>query len=480
MQKLNLKFKQAFALLLSLCAFVIVSCDNEKEGVDPHITIDGKSNSSIEFKDGNAANMKVTITSNADWSVVYGADQDTDQWCTVSPASGKAGENIELTVDVTQATISRSTSLNIVAMSEFKGEMKEASVALNVNQVVTPNPTLDIDDSPITFAAEGGIEMLALTTENLGENEIFAEITGNGAANFSYSFAKDRLDIFTQENKEDKEYSAEIRVYIAESEDAQALVEKTISLKQEGYVAPAQVSISIANTTETNITVNANHSDASLRYIVYPATNEEYIDTHKEDAMSLAEAIVNTYRANMGVDFSRTGTYIFSGETTIELESVRAIIPDTDYNVIAFVVNDRGEVLSTPSLEKTKTLKGQAATGTFGEVTVASISGANVYLNIDAGDYTGNYIIAYTLKEFYDMDFATPTDFAKFQIEVILAEAEVNYAIVDNINVFTGSKENYAISLRGGREYALIVAPVNNDGTLYGEPRFITFTTEDN
>ena len=87
--------------------------------------------------------------------------------------------------------------------------------------------------APATFASAGGTLNVTYTTQNLGSNQVFAEVTGEG---FSAGTPANGTVAVTAAANSGADRSGSLRLYIAASEGGTALAETTVTLEQKGDV----------------------------------------------------------------------------------------------------------------------------------------------------------------------------------------------------------------------------------------------------
>ena len=87
--------------------------------------------------------------------------------------------------------------------------------------------------APATFAAAGETLNVTYTTQNLGSNQVFAEVTGEG---FSAGTPANGTVAVTATANTGTDRSGSLRLYIAASEGGTALAETTVALEQKGDV----------------------------------------------------------------------------------------------------------------------------------------------------------------------------------------------------------------------------------------------------
>lgn len=90
-------------------------------------------------------------------------------------------------------------------------------------------------DETASFVAAGETKTINFMTDNLGENQVFATISGDGAGQFSVGqIEAEFVTVTAAENTETTAKTAKLTLYIAASEGSEHLAEATVALTQAG------------------------------------------------------------------------------------------------------------------------------------------------------------------------------------------------------------------------------------------------------
>lgn len=90
-------------------------------------------------------------------------------------------------------------------------------------------------DETASFVAAGETKTISFLTDNLGSNRVFAEISGDGAGQFSVGqIGAESIPVTAAENTETTAKTATLTLYIAASEGGEHLDEATVTLTQAG------------------------------------------------------------------------------------------------------------------------------------------------------------------------------------------------------------------------------------------------------
>lgn len=90
-------------------------------------------------------------------------------------------------------------------------------------------------DETASFVAAGETKTISFLTDNLGSNQVFAEISGDGAGQFSVGrIGAESIPVTAAENTETTAKTATLTLYIAASEGGEHLAEAIVELTQAG------------------------------------------------------------------------------------------------------------------------------------------------------------------------------------------------------------------------------------------------------
>lgn len=107
--------------------------------------------------------------------------------------------------------------------------------------------SLTTTDKSVSFAAAGESKDITFTATNLGSNQVFATISGDGAGQFSVGqISAESIPVTAAENTETTAKTATLTLYIAASEGGEHLAEAIVTLTQAGV--PSGESITYTET----------------------------------------------------------------------------------------------------------------------------------------------------------------------------------------------------------------------------------------
>lgn len=94
--------------------------------------------------------------------------------------------------------------------------------------------SLTTTDKSVSFAAAGESKDITFRATNLGSNQVFATISGDGAGQYTASVGDGIVTVTAAENTETTAKTATLTLYIAASEGGEHLAEATVALTQAG------------------------------------------------------------------------------------------------------------------------------------------------------------------------------------------------------------------------------------------------------
>lgn len=140
---------------------------------------------------------------------------------------------------IDNSTISQFNGKDVVVKGYFVGTSSSKFVNVLPYSVEEANPSTDpaikADPTSLSFAAAGESKEVTYTAENLGSNQVFAAISGDGAGQFSVGqIGAESITVTAAENTETTAKTATLTLYIAASEGGEHLAEATVALTQAG------------------------------------------------------------------------------------------------------------------------------------------------------------------------------------------------------------------------------------------------------
>lgn len=102
-------------------------------------------------------------------------------------------------------------------------------------------------DETASFVAAGETKTISFLTDNLGSNQVFAEISGDGAGQFSVGqIGAEYITVTAVENTETTAKTATLTLYIAASEGGEHLAEATVALTQAGVSSGNEQTVTLS------------------------------------------------------------------------------------------------------------------------------------------------------------------------------------------------------------------------------------------
>lgn len=108
------------------------------------------------------------------------------------------------------------------------------------------DPAIKADPTSLSFAAAGESKEVTYTAENLGENQVFAAVSGENASQFSATVGNGTVTVTAAENTETTAKTATLTLYIAASEGGEHLAEATVALTQAGVSSGNEQTVTLS------------------------------------------------------------------------------------------------------------------------------------------------------------------------------------------------------------------------------------------
>ena len=132
------------------------------------------------------------------------------------------------------------------SITTYSGSPKYLNVVATQVSSASEAPYITADETA-SFVAAGETKIISFLTDNLGSNQVFAEISGDGAGQFSVGqIGAKSIPVTAAENTETTAKTATLTLYIAASEGGEHLDEATVVLTQAGV--PSGESITYTET----------------------------------------------------------------------------------------------------------------------------------------------------------------------------------------------------------------------------------------
>lgn len=140
---------------------------------------------------------------------------------------------------VETSTVEAYNGKDIIVKGYYVGYSSNQYVNVLPYSVEEANPSTDpaikADPTSLSFAAAGESKEVTYTAENLGSNQVFAAISGDGAGQFSVGqIGAESITVTAAENTETTAKTATLTLYIAASEGGKHLAEAIVELTQAG------------------------------------------------------------------------------------------------------------------------------------------------------------------------------------------------------------------------------------------------------
>ena len=139
---------------------------------------------------------------------------------------------------IDNSTVAAYDGKDVIVKGYFVGTSSSKFVNVLPYSVEEANPSTDpaikADPTSLSFAAAGESKEVTYTAENLGENKVFATVSGENASQFSATVGNGTVTVTALENTETTAKTATLTLYIAASEGGEHLAEAIVTLTQAG------------------------------------------------------------------------------------------------------------------------------------------------------------------------------------------------------------------------------------------------------
>lgn len=151
------------------------------------------------------------------------------------------------------------------SIATYSGSPKYLNVVATQVSSASEAPYITADETA-SFVAAGETKTISFLTDNLGSNQVFAEISGDGAGQFSVGqIGAESITVTAAENTETTAKTATLTLYIAASEGGEHLAEATVALTQAGVPSGESITYTetFSNFTKSNSSYSNNGSYTS-------------------------------------------------------------------------------------------------------------------------------------------------------------------------------------------------------------------------
>ena len=151
---------------------------------------------------------------------------------------------------VETSTVEAYNGKDIIVKGYYVGYSSNKYVNVLPYSVEEANPSTDpaikADPTSLSFAAAGESKEVTYTAENLGENQVFAAVSGENASQFSATVGNGTVTVTAAENTETTAKTATLTLYIAASEGGEHLAEATVALTQAGVSSGNEQTVTLS------------------------------------------------------------------------------------------------------------------------------------------------------------------------------------------------------------------------------------------
>ncbi len=231
-----------------------------------------------------------------------------------------------------------------------------------------------------------------------------------------------------------------------------------------------EVDIDIENITPSNIIYSAKADSSDDIFLVFLVEKSIYENQMDSNDKYFAELVVNTF-VSQGIDPRVPDyTYVFEGEAkSAHLNLGFKVEAKTEYVFAAFVIDENNKMKSDINTEDVTTPDFETD-GNLESIEISEITYVDAKVEVDAGDYKGNYYVAPFLKDELDEDYGGDIDkMLKFMIEYEL-EYGTDFGVADGTWVFNGDASfdlsDGGWNIRPNEKYYVFAFGVLPDGTI--------------
>ena len=151
---------------------------------------------------------------------------------------------------IDNSTVAAYDGKDVIVKGYFVGTSSSKYVNVLPYSVEEANPSTDpaikADPTSLSFAAAGESKEVTYTAENLGENQVFAAVSGENASQFSATVGNGTVTVTAAENTETTAKTATLTLYIAASEGGEHLAEATVALTQAGVSSGNEQTVTLS------------------------------------------------------------------------------------------------------------------------------------------------------------------------------------------------------------------------------------------
>ena len=153
---------------------------------------------------------------------------------------------------IDNSTVAAYDGKDVIVKGYFVGTSSSKYVNVLPYSVEEANPSTDpaikADPTSLSFAAAGESKEVTYTAENLGENQVFAAVSGENASQFSATVGNGTVTVTAAENTETTAKTATLTLYIAASEGSEHLAEAIVTLTQSAKSSGSETGTTITMT----------------------------------------------------------------------------------------------------------------------------------------------------------------------------------------------------------------------------------------
>lgn len=161
-------------------------------------------------------------------------------------------------------------------------------------------------DETASFVAAGETKTISFLTDNLGSNQVFAEISGDGAGQFSVGqIGAESIPVTAVENTETTAKTATLTLYIAASEGGEHLAEAIVELTQAG-VSSGESKLYTLTILPTDFSGTSYADNNKVRVLTATAEDGSTMDVTINTNQVMLMSNLMQWQKNNGILYNKT------------------------------------------------------------------------------------------------------------------------------------------------------------------------------
>ncbi len=328
--------------------------------------------------------------------------------------------------------------------------------------------------TPMTYA-EGSMKLI-VAPQTIAQGNDFAEISYEGEVYTAY-FDEDvellsgwrYTHLFTIDVEVGEVTVEQIDATINDWEDDDMFSEPGDEPESD------QMTLALKSATATDIIVTVGKGSYDGNYYLGLCDVSKYPGTPEAFAAELMDAEINTY----GTDLSIVDDiWVFYEPGDVSMDAGWTFYPDSEYIVVAFGIDDNGNVMTNVPLIEVTTPP-IVVSGTI-DLVVNSVSSEGISITATPSEDVGNYVYGPLSTSVFESTYSSDETVVAEAIVTALWNAGVDFSTANGWSVLSGTKTFDCGNLWGlsaATAYTVFVFGVDEDGNITSEIATIEATT---